>query len=648
MRNHFAIASHWITAALMLCLPALGIAKDTATPEDAYAALGTARGASPEELDQALEKALTKKSPTADHGRAITAYSLLSSPELRRAHDSGARNAEIELTPETQKILATMAGPLVPAWAASAKKISVDLASNMATFYMTMAGLEAWNCHRTQDPTPCTAYVKRLSDPAEEVGFALFVLTSQAIHRGLENRGMPKTGQYGGLAAGFLVNELFSELWHMAEVQEYRKTSSIADPEERKKKRDELLAKIYAKTFGNPEWRKEKVPAVGTLLAAAAASTATTAALQTAAQKFTTAQASATGTGCAAAYGALAKIAGVLTPGTPKAGVHGFLQRRGHEVLGLLLFMGWDHLLHAPVATAWDKVTLERDLEASREQLKKEMSSEELNQALDTNSKLWNSFRRKKLSSSEALMAIHSENLAEFDQTVARTADLYQWFVRGFQKETQPKDSEEQISKHLRSFFCGVDPKKAFKDSDSVAGLPVPGKFSATVTGYRVAAPSDPALCNRPASDEKFRELLGKGDYHLAVKVANAQVKADAEKARAAKVKLYESKISEAVVQKLRDEVLPAFSTQLTELRSLERAQETESEPIQERIRRETAQVEEAHQAAKDLLKYYQTNPGQRLSPEQDLFSLLPDLLDRGEKPEWKKAVQYYKGYILR
>ena len=520
------------------------------------------------------------------------------------------------------------------------------MADDMANFYLAVGVTEAWKCFSSRDPTYCKQYIEELKEPSGHVGFVLFMLASGYTSKKLlpligHRAGGKMAASFLGMSAGALVNDVFADFANHPLTEQLLETSKITDPLERKKKRSELLKKLFAETFGNKEWALDKIPSIASLLAAAGLSHATSSALRLAATK------------------SRAKIP-LLRPrvkscrelflrtaaGMPLSDPPGFFLRRGERMLDLLIFLGWAGVLDSPISDLWDSSKISRKLSKSRLQLTKELedyianpSPEKMTlfvKTLKERASLHDRKRHHKMLSVEAVRNRHLDEMTRFDQAVAKPYSFYQWFLSGFNEnhptwqsiqtlwysdKTKPSDIKKEIEKHLRGFFCGKDPSHSFRKPVDLHGVPVPGRFNISVEPFQVI--SNPDMCRKSHDDLKRAIVTGNtnGEYKIELIKAHAKLLEATHPMRMERLHFYENLIEKELRAVLSepDGVLTSFEAELIELwEIMDKAKSTDLTDIQDEVDKFIRQTNKKQESARELLAYMETPTAKRAMPEQD------------------------------
>ncbi len=620
-----------------------------------YEDLGLRPGATSAEIAAAYAKKIAEKISPAERARVEVAHAVLSTPELKAQVDAGKTDLTIKVPENARKDIVELAERFDKPAADHLRRygtISARTLSTMITFYFAVGVAEGTKCFIENDPMACKSYAEGLKEPAGHIGFLLFMGVASGVSRVSGKVFAPRAASYLGLAYGAFANDVFIEIYHNPHAAEFRKAAEIKNPEMRKKKRDEAIRKLAEDTYKNSDWWKERAPSIAGLLAASAAAEFTFHGGELAlkrARPFLERH-----LGCAS-------LLAMLGDGLATKGVRAFATRRAAEVGSILVFLGWSGVTNPVAHTAWDKLTLEREIEKLQKQMRapEALSSAEIAGILKERGLLMEKWHRRQMGDVQKIMSSHQENLFKMDEAERRPLFFYEWFVSGFNKsgtawqalqgeyggggDLDPEDLAEDTNRYLRSFFCGPKPEDAYREEVSILGLPVPGRFHSEVEPYRVAE-RDPNLCRGDTPPERFREAILNGDFRENLNSAYAAVKKQAEATREKNIANYESRVSRSIAEILEKKVLPAFAAEIGDLEVMRSKVQgaTEKKLIAERIGEVTEQAE----SAKKLLVYMTTPPEKRTPPGIDLDDLLGQL-NPDEEPEWRKVVRYFNGFVL-
>lgn len=688
-----------ILLCLSICGPGIPCAEARgAALVNLYQVLGIASTATQEEITDQYQRKIRKAGITEKQRLQLTlAHAFLTDPDLRKSYDSGSPLLA-HVPPEARENVAKLLDPVDPPAASALRKVGtvgLTTASSMANFYVGMAAISAKKCFETKDPLYCKEYAEGLSSPSGHLGFLVFSGTSHVASAGLvkvfgKSMVAQSAAGFGGMAAGSVMNSLYSEIAAMPETDEYfHLRQKFPDEEERTKRRSELRKIIYQKTFGDPLWWREKSPEVAALISSALASQITVAGFNLTAEKALKQLTRASTGGIAAETepsrlkcGAVQFLQKIVLGTNIKGKIPKFAHSSAAEIAQLMIFMGYDGLLHPVADKLWDQAVLTPELQHNRKTLLRDRTQLAMRRApigevaeakasdqkqfedeLTQSSKLWESSRKRQMKPVDEIMALHSKELQEFDQSTGKAHAFYQWLMNGAGK---PKDksweslrdafyndrtSKEEIEKdahaYLKSFFQGADPKSALTDRLDLHGIPVPGRASAEVTPYRATSARQPM-----DKDQSYAHLLHKlqaKDYSSEEKTAFADLTVAVQAARYNRIMDYEAREEKLLLQtltsKIKPGVLESIQTEISDLEKLKLKLHELSKIDQ--VTTKITQLNQEALAVKNLIKYYQT-PVDKREEQTDNINDLINALDPNSQAEWLQAVNYYQHFILK
>ncbi len=685
---------------LLLAVSTLGFpfaeARDESIP-DLYRILNLNSQATSAQITEQYDRLIHQKGLTENQQMELTlAHSFLTNEKTRQDYDAG-RPIQVEIPAESRERFAKMVEPFSKPQASLIRKVgstALHTASSMGTFYFGMAVVTATKCYRTRDPLYCKEYLESLKEPSGHIGFGIFMgashMTTKGLNKLLGEKVIAQTAAgFAGLAAGSLANSVFSELYHMPEVDQLFHLSKIKNEKEREKKKSDLYQSIWNKSFGNEKWWKEKVPEISSLIGSALASQVTVSAFSMASDKALKKLAPRIGTGIAsetAPSRLRCSTSQFLQAIIKGAGISGRVPRALHkgsaEVANLLVFMGYEGLLHPVADRAWNYLVLEPELKKNREKLLRDRPAPvprkvpyaelekiqkealaDLESELKENAGLWEESRRRKMKPVEELMGIHAKDLGEFDKEVSKAHAFYGWLMNGagnpkdsswesirdtyYTDRTTRSDIEKDSKKYLRAFFTGAEPSQAFRDSEDIHGLPIPGKMSIEVKPFRATSKVDPNAKN--LSDDQLMKKIKSQDYSREEANAYANLEVAAHPIRVNRLLDYEKRQEKEILAILTSTktpgVLESIQVQIAELEILKK--KVKSPEKQAIIQKNIVQTQQQQQAIQTLIEYYRTPEANRETPDLDISSLI-NSMDPNNQEEWLKAVNYYKSFILQ
>ena len=602
---------------------------------------------------------------------------------------------EISIPDEDRDRIEQLIQPLDSGAAAKLRKygtLPANLLSEAATFYLAMGLTTTWKCYQEKDPVYCKAYLDGMKDPYQHAGFGLFVLTSHASTWGLKKL-MKKSSWaesvsgFAGMAVGSITSEMFMAVTHLPEFQQLLHLSSISSEADREKKRSELLGIIWNKTFGNSEWWSAQAPQIASMIGATVASQLTYLGLLKALTYKKQSTPILKNLSCES-FGE--RLALLLVP--PKGpGVKSYFHRRAIGLGNLMLFMGYDSLLH-PVAThIWNRATLEKDLSKDEIEPVTPSTGEEAIPFVPTETEkrywiekrgqLWNRYRLTQFQPLDEVKSLHEHEIESLHDNLIKTHDFYTWFKTDFDPEssewddlrkkyysptTRPEEVKKDLTKYLRSFFDGVAPEKSLSLSKDIHGIPIPGSINTSVAPYcgvKVRVPSaqkmdydqlvqfyrghEKAEKDRRIKDNRYQAKF----YSTEEDDAYLRLKLSAQKIQVQKLREFENHVGEKIIPILKTEsdgtkkvphgVLATFDRQIYELSKLENP--SNSENFKKFLKEKIARVQEQKKISADLLTFYQMPFEKRTASETSINAILRDMIttqqDRG-------SVEAFSNYL--
>lgn len=643
----------------------------------AYKILGVKTQASKQEISDAYKRIMTDEASNPDTKiRAQIAYGLLSDADLRAQYDeSKGQVFEMNIAESDRESMAKLLEALDAPAASRLRKtgrVAANTAGSMATFYLAMGVSEAWHCFRTRDPQYCRSYVESLKEPVGQVGFLLFMGTSHVIQTGTvrylgDSVAIRTASGFLGMAGGSIASDLFTEFASHPGTKEYFKAFLIKDPVERAKAKQAALHRIWKDTFGNPDWAKDKVPGIISLLLASGASELTWSLGSRAASRVF---------GWDSCTRLLKKFLETPPPVTAATKWANRGKRVARDVGGLLVFLQWDDILKPHVKRAWEMATEEttlRGLDAELKAAARALASgggapaqEKFDQLLKKSAHLWDRHRHARMSDLERILASHMQEVNAFDSAVGLPYLIDAWFVHGMPTTGPEADalasvSDSEKDKHLKAFFCGPTIANSFHDSLDLHGLPIPWRWSPSVEPFRVASQVEPGFCDKILAMNarermiKLKEELAKPIYKADLKKAHVDFVMLTHDRRVEIINRYESQVSNEVSKIMRDVsedvmglpmgIMPAFEKEASTLTALQGVVGTYAP-----LRLQLDDVAMKRKAAQELMLYMEMPIDKRVPPEMDATALLDAIeASSGSEPTEAALVRrYFNGFIVR
>ena len=504
----------------------------------------------------------------------------------------------------------------------------------MAVYVLATGAQSAFECFRKNDPAPCRQYLEGLKDPLSDGGLLLFSGTSAgatalaAHYLGTEGwKGMIPSS--GGLAAGMIVQELFTEA--------IRNPKSILTSDFLEDQASSLASMLI--TAG--ALAQGKNIADGLLSLALSPESNTSICVQD----------------------SLWKKIGSARPGPIRklqAGKYGIIAR-GLMGIGELIAFSWiSGKIKEGLDAGKNAALLDRPLSNPPKNPPKDEPE------LDARLALWQNYRRNLLSQTEPTMMLYRSQLKQFDDDFIKRGYFYKWIASGmkdsgtdwdflrssyYPKARKPEDIRKKVTdRYLTGFFCGVDPKEAFRPSLDLHGDPVPFRSAPVIKDYRVIPDRNPELCQSGEDKtQAMRQALTKTHYGDMTADANAAVSDVASKERNKMVDRYERETDRKLLRtlagpstqrpkKLPNGVIPSFDSELAELNRF--LSQTQDPAMAKEIQKRITWITEEKSTAQEISDYVR-NRAQNPSP--------PTInTDQKADPGFKNAQDYFKDYILR
>lgn len=607
---------------------------------------------------------------------------------LASVFSAGAQGAAPELTsqfvgiPSTQNITALDKASFITA--------------DMAKFYLAVGVMKAWECARTQDPTLCHAYLESLKDPVGHIGFLLFIAANHSTGAGVRKlTGHHPVGQVAGswlgLAAGMLVQDFFSEIYHHPLTKQYLAALKRPPSSENTVAQNQLLNELWKLTLGDSKWWLNKVPDLTGLIGAATLSglkvpvAMKTLDLSEKTLRFVSgAKGEIRAIGRARTglryYQAASMGFKLVWNGSKLVRIHP-LVAIGTQVVETVIFLNFAEWISEPAAHAWHRNGAVQALNQTRLDFYYGRSGKTVDDNAQALSKAWDDYRLVYSMDAQTVQARYLTDLQDLESQVTRLMTVAMWVGSGMDPESplaQGGSEDEMQAKAnaweaLYTFFCGDSVEHAVEPAQSFYGLPVPFRDRNVVHPFRIVKVRDEVACASGAPMHLLLDKARSGDFADELDRTFARLETLVDPLRKQIIARYETRIQESIVRSLTgragvalsdgsmmytlpetaatvtppDGILPAFDVEASHWASYARLNPALAGASQKALE----EVAAKRKSAQELLDYVSAPRARRKIPQAVLdaedMELLALFKDDKTEADWEKVVRFWRGFIL-
>lgn len=567
------------------------------------------------------------------------------------------------------------------------------ISADMAKFYLALGVMNAWECARTQDPTLCRAYIQSLKDPVGHVGFLLFIAANHSTGAAVRKvTGGRISGSSLGLAAGMLVQEFFTEIYHHPLTKQYfdslRRPPSAQNEAQQKK----LLNELWKLTLGDRKWWLNKVPDLTGLIGAATLTglklPATMKALDLTEKTIQFVRGS---SGEIRAIGrardglryyqTAASGVKLFWNGTKLVRIHPVVMI-GTQVVETIIFLKFAEWISEPAAHAWHKNGAVQALNQKRLDFYYGRPGKTVDENAVALAKAWDDYRLVYTMDAQTVQSRYLAEVSDLTSQITRLSNVAMWVADGMDPYStfaqgggdDPSKDKANPWEALYSFFCGPSVEQAIEPAQDFYGLPVPFHDRTIVHPFRIVKERDEVACAPGAPLQLLLDKLKKDAYLNELDRSLAKLEFLTDPIHKKILARYETRVQESLVRSLTGQpgvalrdgsmaytlpretpasatppegILPAFDVEAEHWRSYA-ALKPELRAASEKALEEL--MAKRH-AAQMLLDYISGPAARRKIPQELLDAEDEDLLaffkDEKTEADWEKVVRYWRGFIL-